>query len=116
LSNGSFLPSVGGRTHRPGAERRPGQGVHARLGPPPPHRPRQGCQGSRLGPLHDAGGDKAGEANQLRRIVREEEGRGGMKVKVVERAGIKLSFLLPGLKALWCKALLIPPLSSKSEI
>ena len=37
-------------------------------------------------------------ASQLRKIVREEEERGGMKVKVVERAGVKLNFLLPGLK------------------
>ena len=37
-------------------------------------------------------------AIQLRKIVREEELRGGMKVKVVERAGLKLKSLLPGLK------------------
>ena len=34
-------------------------------------------------------------ATRLRKTVREEEGRGGMKVKVIERAGVKLSFVLP---------------------
>ena len=37
-------------------------------------------------------------ASKFRKIVREEEERGGMKVKVLERAGVKLSLLLPGLK------------------
>ena len=38
-------------------------------------------------------------ANKLRLIVKEEEKRTGVRIKVVERAGVKLQHMLPGLTA-----------------